>query len=467
MNFAEARFWGLLLLGLAVIAVLRPGLRKLPWFKDDDFDKTALFSLGLFLLLCVSRVTFVIFLVVAIGSYLGLKWVLTQPEHHRRGYFYLLIVLQLLPLAYYKYANFAVNQVLGLDVATLRDLVIPVGISFYSFQKVAFVVDTLVLRQPLPRFLDYLNFAGFFPQIVAGPIERRKDLLPQMERFHFQWSAANLNEGAGWIALGLFLKMCLADNLAVYFDGSSATNAYLIWLNNLLFGLRIYYDFAGYSLIAVGLGQCLGVKLTLNFLSPYCSTSMAEFWRRWHITLSQWFRDYVYIQLGGGRVRWWAFNVALVFVVSGIWHGAGWNFVLWGAIHGLALIVNRLAGNRLKLPAFGGWLLTMLASFGAWLCFYETRTPVLAQKIKAMFTPHDYGSGALREAISQWDTTSGYVLICFLALTGLVLVLEWLSIARRAVPFYFLQRPAILMILVILTVLFSPQRNNGFIYFAF
>ncbi|MGA2243371.1 MAG: MBOAT family O-acyltransferase [Verrucomicrobiota bacterium] len=436
-------------------------------FKSGSFDKAALFSLGLFLLLCVSRVTFVIFLVVAIGSYAGLKWVLTQPGPQRGRYIYVLIFLQLLPLAYYKYANFAVNQVLDLDVPGLRQLVIPVGISFYSFQKVAFVIDTLVLNQPLPRFLDYLNFAGFFPQIVAGPIERRKDLLPQMERFRFRWSADNLNEGAGWIVLGLFFKMCLADNLATYFDGSSVANAYLIWLNNLLFGLRIYYDFAGYSLIAVGLGRCLGVNLTLNFLSPYCATSMVEFWRRWHITLSQWFRDYVYIKLGGGRVRWWAFNVALVFVISGIWHGAGWNFVLWGALHGMALILNRLLGGKLKLPAFLAWLLTMLACFAAWLCFYETRTHVLARKLKAMLTPHDYGVGAWREAVSQWDSTAGYVLACLLALTGLVLLLEWQSIARRAAPFYFLRRPAVLFILVTLTILLAPEKNNGFIYFAF
>jgi D-alanyl-lipoteichoic acid acyltransferase DltB (MBOAT superfamily) len=466
MNFAEARFWALLLAGLAAIALLRPFFRNSLFFQGDTFDKTALFSLGLFLLLCVSRVTFAIFLAVAIGSYVGLKWVLTQPEEKRSRYFYLLIFLQLLPLAYYKYANFAVNQVLGLDVPGLRDLIIPVGISFYSFQKVAFVVDTLVFKQPLPRFLDYLNFAGFFPQIVAGPIERRKDLLPQMQSFRFHWSAENLNEGANWIALGLFLKMCLADNLAAYFDGTSVSNAYLIWLNNLLFGLRIYYDFAGYSLIAVGLGRCLGVKLTLNFLSPYCSTSMVEFWRRWHITLSQWFRDYVYIKLGGGRVRWWAFNVALVFVISGIWHGAGWNFVLWGALHGLALIINRLFGEKLKLPAFLGWLFTMITSFAAWLCFYETRTRELALKWKALFTPHAYGHAALHEAFSQWDSTRGYVLVCLLALAGLVLLLEWLSV-RRSVPFYFLQRPSTLIVLITLTILLAPAKNNGFIYFAF
>lgn len=467
MNFAEARFWGFLLAGLGLIALLRFALRPVLGIRRDMFDKVALVSLGLFLLLCVSWVTCVIFLVVAVGSYLGLKWLLSYDEKRRWHGLYLLIPLQLLPLAYYKYANFAINQVLGFDFPTLQNLIIPVGISFYSFQKVAFVIDTLVLKQPLPRLLDYLNFAGFFPQIVAGPIERRRDLLPQMERFCFRWSAQNINEGVSWIAVGLFFKLCLADNLAAFFDGSSTANAYLIWLANLLFGLRIYYDFAGYSLIAFGLARCLGVKLTLNFCSPYCANSMVEFWRRWHVTLSQWFRDYLYIPLGGGRVRWWGFNIALVFVVSGVWHGAGWNFVFWGAMHGTALIVNRIAGHKLKLPAFPAWLLTMATVFCAWLGFYETRTGILALKLKTLLTPAGYNLAALREASLVFTTANGFVLMCFLILAGLALLVEWLSVARRDEPYYFLCRPAVLVGLIILTVALAPGKSNGFIYFAF
>jgi D-alanyl-lipoteichoic acid acyltransferase DltB (MBOAT superfamily) len=467
MNFAQARFWVLLLIGLATIVLLRFLLGFLPERRRDTFDKIALLGLGLFLLFFVSWVTLIIFLVVAIGSFAGLKWILRHDEQRRFRYLFVLIPLQLLPLAYYKYANFAVNQVLGAHVHFLENLVIPVGISFYSFQKVAFVIDTLVFKQPLPKFLDYLNFAGFFPQIVAGPIERRRDLLPQMEQFRFEWLAENINEGFIWIALGLFFKLCLADNLAVFFDGTHVSNAYLIWLANLLFGLRIYYDFAGYSLVAVGLARCLGVKLTLNFQSPYCATSMTEFWRRWHITLSQWFRDYLYIPLGGGRVRWWPFNIALVFIVSGFWHGAGWNFVLWGAIHGLALIVNRLFGSKLKLPPPVGWLLTMAASFWAWLCFYETRAGTLMIKLKTLLTPDAYGLAALREAANDWNTPMGLVLGCLLALVGIILLLEWLSIARHNVPFYFLRSPSTVVVLIVLTVLLAPEKNNGFIYFAF
>ena len=467
MNFAEARFWGLLLLGLIAITLLRPLLRRIPALQDGVFDKLALFSLGLFLLLCVSRVTFVIFLAVAVGSYVGLKWVLKQPAGLQRRYLFVLIPLQLLPLAYYKYADFGLNRVLGFDFPTLHHLIIPVGISFYSFQKVAFVVDTLIFKQPLPRFLDYLNFAGFFPQIVAGPIERRRDLLPQMEQFRFRWSAEDINEGSTWIALGLFFKLCLADNLSTYFDATSVSNAYLIWLNNLIFGLRIYYDFAGYSLVAVGLGRCLGVKLTLNFLSPYCATSMTEFWRRWHITLSQWFRDYLYIPLGGGRVRWWAFNLAVVFVVSGFWHGAGWNFVLWGSIHGVALMMNRLYSSRWTLPAFPSWVLTMLVSFCAWLGFYETRTPVLLLKLKTLFTPGAYNLSQWHAFATQYFSTSGLVLCCFLLLTSVILFFEWLSVARQNSPYYYLRQPATLVTLIIFTVLLSPEKSNGFIYFAF
>ena len=467
MNFAEARFWLLLLTGVAVILTVRMGFARCFPAALQLFDKGALLGLGLVMLLCVSWVTFVIFLTVAVGTYVGIDWILRRAEGHRRKFLWVLVPLQVAPLFYFKYADFLCNRVLGLGYAGLHHLLIPVGISFYTFQKVAFVVDTLALRQPLPGFLDYLNFAGFFPQIVAGPIERRQDLLPQMETFRLRWSKDGLDEGAGWIAVGLFFKTCLADNLAVYFDGASATNPYLIWLANLLFGLRIYFDFAGYSLVAVGLGRCLGVRLTLNFLSPYCSNSIAEFWRRWHITLSQWFRDYLYVPLGGGRVAWWAGNIAVVFVVSGIWHGAGWNFILWGALHGLFLLGNRLGARVFSLPRGLDWLATIAGAFFAWLCFYETRTPVLLLKLKTLVNPAAYGAAALQEAVAVWRKPEAFVLGCFLILAAAVLIAEWLSIARKNEPYYYLRQRVVVIILVVLAVLLAPGRNNAFIYFAF
>jgi alginate O-acetyltransferase complex protein AlgI len=466
MNFAEARFWELLAMGLAVILIVRSMWKRTGW-NLQPFDKAALGALGIFLLGAVSWVTLYIFLAVAIGTYFGLALILKKPPAKRFKYLFVLVPLQLLPLAYYKYADFLGNGVLGLDLDFVRHLAIPVGISFYTFQKVAFVVDTLHFRKPLPRFLDYLIFASFFPQIVAGPIERRESLLPQMEAFRFRWLPQSIDQGIGWIVLGFFFKCGLADNLALYFDPASQTNAYLIWFANLLFGLRIYYDFAGYSLIALGIARCFGVQLTLNFASPYTATNATDFWRRWHITLSQWFRDYLYIPLGGARVRWWAFNVLLVFCVSGIWHGAGWNFLIWGGIHGTLLIVHRIGGKRIRLPRVIGWIATMIAVYAAWLSFYELRPEVLMRKFATLATPAAYNASALREALARWFGPDLLILVTILFITLVVLIVEWRSVAGKESPYRLLLNPKVLVVLVIATILLAPGRQNEFIYFAF
>lgn len=467
MNFGEVRFWELLLIGVGVIFLLRFTLAKID-LLSRNYDKTALLALGLVLLGAVSKATLVIFLAVTVGTYAGLGWILRRNiTGGRSKYLFVLIPLQLLPLVFYKYAYFMTNQVLDLDWDYFRGLMIPVGISFYTFQMVGFVADTLQFNKPRPRFLDYMNFAGFFPQIVAGPIERRENLLPQMQQFSFRWSPQDVNLGAGWIVVGLFFKCCLADNLALYFDPAPQNNAYLIWLTNVVFGLRIYYDFAGYSLVALGLARCFGVRLTLNFSSPYCSSSAREFWRRWHVTLSQWFRDYMYIPMGGGRVRWWAFNLAVVFVVSGIWHGAGWNFLLWGAMHGAFLIINRVLGPRLRLPVFVSWGVTMLATFIAWLCFYERSPAVVLTKLETLFTPAAYNVAALRGAASHWDGPDGLVLVFMLALSAVMMVLEWRSLVAKNEPYALLRSPKVLAVLIVLTILLSPGKQNDFIYFAF
>ena len=467
MNFAEIRFWGLLGVGLGVILLLRLVVSRIRRESLGVFDRIALATLGLGLLAAVSWITLLIFIVVALTSYLGVKLILQHDRARSKRYLTVLLPLQLMPLLYYKYGDFLANSVLDLHVGWVRGLVIPVGISFYTFQKIAFVLDTLALNRPLPRFLDYLNFVAFFPQIVAGPIERRDNLQPQMERFRFQWLPEAVNEGATWIAVGFFFKCCLADNLARYFSGASTSNPFAIWFDNLLFGLRIYYDFAGYSLIAIGLARCLGIKLTLNFASPYCATSITDFWRRWHITLSQWFRDYVYIPLGGGRSQWWAFNILAVFVISGFWHGAGWNFLLWGLLHGLFLVVNRLCSKRFRVPGIMGWALTMAGSFFAWLFFYEVRTPMLIAKVNTLLTPTSYNMTALRALSAQWLPAHQFVLLCLLALATFCLFLEVLSVYRAREPYIYLRQRWAASVLVVLTVILAPGENNPFMYFAF
>lgn len=468
MNFAELRFWGYLLAGLLVIGGVRAVVRGWAPGRLGQVDRGGLALLGVFLLLCVNVLSCAIFVTAVLVTYFGLRWILRHDGGSPRKYLFVLIPLQLAPLFCFKYSDFTLNRVLGLDFDVLRDLIIPVGLSFYLFQMVGFVLDTLAFRAPLPRFLDFVNFAGFFPQVVAGPIERRKDLLPQVERFRFRFDPVAINEGSTWVALGLFFKLCLADNLAQWmpFFMGATDNAWMIWMANLLFGLRIYYDFAGYSLVALGLGRCLGIRLTLNFLSPYTAVNIQEFWRRWHVTLSNWFRDYVYFPLGGSRTPRWARNVLLVFVISGIWHGAGWNFIFWGALHGLFLVGLRLAGPR-RLPAPAAWLFTMLGVFLAWLCFYETRFDVLWQKLGTTFSLAAYSVGHLRAAAGVLTGGDPIVVACLLGLAAVTLTLEWLSIRRHDEPFLLLRQPRVLAGLVVLTVLLAPARNNAFIYFAF
>jgi len=466
MNFAELSFWEHLGVGLAIILSLRFVFLRIFPGKVEFYDKTALVVLGLALLLMVSVVAFVIYIALSVVTYVGLKWIQSRHPRHATKYLLVLVPMQLLPLFYYKYSDFVVNRVAGLDIETLRNLAIPIGISFHSFQLVGLAVDTLVFRHPIPSFLDSLIFGSYFPQLVAGPIERRADLLPQVERFRFRWRPRDIDEGATWIAVGLFFKCCLADNLAEYFHRGLANNAYQVWMANVLFGLRIYYDFAGYSLVALGLSRCFGIRLTLNFRSPYCSTDIGEFWRRWHITLSQWFRDYVYVPLGGGRVRFWALNILVVFIISGIWHGAGWNFVWWGVLHAVFLIIVRCSG-KFVLPRPLAWALTMVAAFGAWLCFYELDTSVMLSKMAILLRPAAYSLSELKATMALYSPGDKIVLAGLGLLTLLTLGIEWLSVRRTDQPYAYLCKRPVVVVLVILTVLLAPGKNNGFIYFAF
>jgi alginate O-acetyltransferase complex protein AlgI len=465
MNFSELRFWYLLLGGLTVIGLLRFFWSKSPALSLSLFDRVMLGCLGLFLLLAVSWLTFLIFAAVVFVTYFGLLVTVRFFNGSRYGLLFI-VPLQLAALIYYKYSWFIGHEWLGLNVPHLKDLLIPVGISFYSFQLVSFAVDTLVLKKPLPPFIDCLNFIVFFPQIVAGPIERREDLLPQMEKFRFRFLPHQIEEGATWIVAGLFLKCVLADNLAEHFDRSSTDNPFLIWKANLLFALRIYYDFAGYSLIAVGLGKCLGVNLTLNFQSPYCATSVGEFWRRWHITLSQWFRDYVYFPLGGARVRWWAFNLFLVFTVSGIWHGAGWNFLIWGFAHGLFLVASRIFKMKWK-PAIVSWLLTQFVVLFTWLFFYETRPAALAKKTAALCLPSAYTLANFKAFVAESASKHTLVLFAFLSLAAITLLGEWLSLKKGGEPYVYLRKRGFVVLMVIAIVFLTPGIANDFIYFAF
>ncbi|MBQ7157287.1 MAG: MBOAT family protein [Bacteroidaceae bacterium] len=253
----------------------------------------------------------------------------------------------------YKYLNFVTESVYGaLEMCGMRmdvphfNLLLPVGISFYTFQAIGYTIDVYRKSiEPEKNLFTYALFVSFFPQLVAGPIERAKSLLPQFHQVH-KFNSDESVEGLRLMVWGFFMKLCIAENVASYVDAvyNNLPNhtGTSVLLATFFFTFQIFCDFGGYSLIAIGTARCLGFTLMQNFAHPYLSCSMREFWRRWHISLSSWFSDYVYIPLGGSRCSEAKHqrNLFLTMLVSGVWHGANWTFIAWGGIHGLLLCVT-------------------------------------------------------------------------------------------------------------------------------
>lgn len=289
------------------------------------------------------------------------------------------LVLDVGILFYYKYFNFFlenVNGIFGRNFA-LTSILLPLGISFFTFQQLSFVIDAYKGEVPAYRFLDYACFVTYFPQLIAGPIVTHDELIPQFmdeERKRFRWD--NFVRGMYLFALGLSKKVLIADTFGNGVNWGFAnigeldsTNGFLVML---FYTIQIYFDFSGYCDMAVGLGRMMNLELPLNFHSPYRAASITEFWDRWHMTLTRFFTRYVYIPLGGSRkgtVRTCR-NVMLVFLVSGLWHGADWTFVLWGACHGVCSVLTRLCKGTLeRIPQAVRWLGTFLFLNVTWVLF--------------------------------------------------------------------------------------------------
>ena len=307
--------------------------------------------------------------------------VLYGATRGRKFLFITAVGCNLCSLGYYKYTNFFIescNAALGWQLACL-DIALPIGISFFTFQQIAYLADIYTGRfNPTGQgFLGYSLFVSFFPQLVAGPIVHHREMIPQFESLrHKAADWQDIYHGLLFFSMGLAKKVLMADNLspvvALAFDQTASLTVGEAALGSLAYTLQLYFDFSGYSDMAVGCGRLMGIKLPWNFDSPYKSKDLQEFWRRWHITLSRWLRDYLYIPLGGsrrGRGRTLA-NLCLTFLLGGLWHGAAWTFVLWGALHGAGLAVHRLwhASGR-ALPGWLGWLVTFAFVNAGWVLF--------------------------------------------------------------------------------------------------
>jgi alginate O-acetyltransferase complex protein AlgI len=381
MIFTEFRFLGFFAIAFGVHWALRSQRARKLWLLACSYVFYGAWDwrfLGLIL--------FSSLLDYGIGAALGR----TDDRRARKRWIVLSCAVNLGLLATFKYLDFFVEsgarfaQALGIDAnASQLGLVLPVGISFFTFQSMSYTID--VYRRelaPVRSLLDFLLFVAFFPQLVAGPIVRAVDFLPQLARPR-SFDEVRVRACLTLFLVGFVKKACVGDNVVAlvdpYFAQPEAYSALGAWTGILLYAVQIYCDFSGYSDMAIATAGLLGYQLRLNFDYPYLATSIRGFWRRWHVSLSTWLRDYLYIPLGGNRgPRAFGYrNLMLTMLLGGLWHGAGWNFVVWGGLHGLALIVQRETERRgLRLPAWLGWALTFWWVCLAWIFF---RSPTLAQ----------------------------------------------------------------------------------------
>lgn len=333
------------------------------------------------------------------------------------------LALNLFVLGYFKYANFLVdnlNFMAGTDWH-LRSIVLPIGISFYTFTQIAYLVDAFEGKVDETNPVHYGLFVTYFPHLIAGPVLHHAQMMPQFaDPSIYQPRASNLVGGLAILSVGLFKKVVLADGISPYADAifaAAGAGAKLevghAWLGSVAYALQLYFDFSGYSDMAIGLSRMFNIRLPFNFNSPYCALNISDFWRRWHMSLSQFLRDYLYIPLGGnrlGRVRRYL-NLAATMVLGGLWHGASWSFVIWGALHGLYLMVHHgfraMLGEPLRqrlevnfVYRTTSWALTLLAVLLAWIFFRAETLSGALHLIAAMFnTNGDTVSGGPSTAL--------------------------------------------------------------------
>lgn len=407
-----------------------------------------------------------------------------ENEKRRKTFLLLSIILNIGLLAYFKYANFFVDNfntllsAFGLNPMRWTKVVLPIGISFFTFQKMSYSID--VYRKtsaPLQSIADYALFIMLFPQLIAGPIVRYNEVADQLLDRRANENIDNKLLGLYRFIIGLSKKMLIANILAEYVDHVFALPATEIgmataWLGMLAYTFQIYFDFSGYSDMAIGIGRMIGFKFPENFNSPYISESVSEFWKRWHITLGRWMMDYLYIPLGGNRKgsRRTYLNLWIVFFLSGLWHGAAWNFVAWGAFHGLFIVMDKMfwikASKRIgKLPRV---LITFLIVMVGWVLFRADSIGYAFQYIGTLFGFH--GQSAVANLSPQLVFT--LIVAVFFSFFGMT------RLGDRCIDFFFnrekYRNPQYLWVGILMVVLLVLSASfilkgsfNPFIYFRF
>lgn len=393
----------------------------------------------------------------------------------RTAFLLVSVIMNLGLLAVFKYSSFIITNINGIFGLGIPDpkLSLPIGISFYTFQSMSYTIDLYMRKIKVQKSLiGFTSYVTLFPQIVAGPIVRYEDVAAEIEERTV--NIGKISEGIGKFVKGLAKKVLLANNIGIIWTQVKAMDygeisAATAWLGILAFTFQIYFDFSGYSDMAVGLGKMLGFNFPKNFDHPYMSKSVSEFWRRWHITLGTWFREYVYIPLGGNRkgigktVR----NLLIVWGLTGLWHGASWNFLLWGVYFGILIVIERFGWGKVleKLPAPISMLYTFLIAVFGWVLFDTATLTDAWNYIRAMFG----AGGAFADSTSSYIFTSNAIVyaLCIFASTDIFGKLVKLLRKKRRKLAEYAAPVAMVCVLLLCTAYLVDATYNPFLYFRF
>jgi alginate O-acetyltransferase complex protein AlgI len=420
---------------------------------------------------------------VIISDFFIVNKIHSSDNHkQRRRLLAVSVIMKVGLLAYFKYANFFVENIdavllaFGFEKMRWTQVALPIGISFFTFQALTYSVDVYrKVHKPLKSVGDYLLYILLFPQLIAGPIVRYNEIADQLEDRSKNDNLENKIYGFFRFVIGLSKKVLIANVLGAEADkafalSDEALTSNIAWIGILAYTFQIYFDFSGYSDMAIGLGRMMGFKFPENFNNPYVSRNITEFWRRWHITLGRFMRDYLYIPLGGNRVsiKRMYFNLAFVFVVSGFWHGAAWNFIIWGAFHGLFLILDRLFLVKLldrlgKIPSI---IFTFFVTIIGWVIFRATSIDQVIYYIKSLF---------------EFDTSYYYVDRQFWVILLIAIAFSFITILKKGLKlenfFFFAEKysnrqilyvsSTILILLFLSVISIVSSGFNPFIYFRF
>jgi alginate O-acetyltransferase complex protein AlgI len=469
-------------------AIFLPIVFFLYWFvfnKNKSTQNALLIVASYYFYSCWDwRFLFLLVFSTFLDYFTGIQIEKSNSEKGRKFWFWLSILVNLGFLGIFKYYNFFANSFAEMFTAfgfkaspILLNLILPVGISFYTFHGLSYVIDIYYKRIKAEyNFIDYSLFVSYFPLLVAGPIERATHLLPQVKvKREFNYETAK--EGIYQIIWGLVKKVVIADTCAVYanaiFDNYHSMNSFSLILGAIYFAFQIYGDFSGYSDIALGVSKLFGLDLLRNFNYPYFSRDIAEFWRRWHISLSSWFRDYLYIPLGGSKGGLWMKirNTFIIFIVSGFWHGANWTYIVWGfinAVYFLPLLLSNsnrnnidsvvLKWNLVSIRVLFSILTTFLLTCVAWVFFRAKTITDAVLYLKRIFTNRDFAFQYLDNERYNYE---------LLLMIGVFVLVEWNN--RMKVEPISGKRSMLKMALAILAIIAFGTYSDykEFIYFQF